>query len=82
MKKGEKRPWIEELPEYYNPQIQLQMHIMDLEHCLICAQLGAGNMTGWLVYRDPEIALWFDEANNKARELLTDQATPEFRIEL
>jgi hypothetical protein len=26
--------------------------------------------------------LWFDEANNKARELLTDQATPEFRIEL
>ena len=70
MKKGEKRPWIEELPTYYNPQIQLQMHIMGLDHCLICGQLGAGNMTGWLVYRDPVIVDWFDEANDKAKRLL------------
>ena len=71
-KKGEPRAWIDEYPHYHEPQIQLQMHIMELDHCLLCAQLGAGNMVGYLVYRDPEIALWFDEANKKAFTLLSD----------
>lgn len=86
-KKDEPRAWIEDVPAYLLPQVQTQMAIMELDHCLLCAQLGAGNMTGYLVHRDPDWGRILDEANTEAFELLGGFLTPaqadqEVRIDL
>lgn len=69
-RKDEKRSWIEELPEYLIPQVQCQMWITGIAQCLIVGQLGADNMTGYLVFRDDTWKRRLDEANEEAMRCL------------
>lgn len=55
-RKDKPRDWVDAPPDYYVIQTQVQMHVADVEAAVLCAQLGAGSMTAWVVYRAPEWA--------------------------
>ena len=70
VKRGEPREWVDRLHPMYIPQLQVQMHVMEMEASIIIGQLGAGNMTAYFVPRDENFVEHLDRVNSIAEVAL------------